>query len=176
MGPSAPGVRLRQAEASDLPALRALYDEFHAFHARGVPDRLIVPLDRSEDRRLERAISTILDRQDAMLVVAEADGVVVGLAELELRHREATPFTPERRYGHLQSLAVTERLRRAGIGALLLAAAERWVVERGATELETDIWEFGDGPLGFYERAGYATRRRTLARCLVPGAPVAEGG
>ncbi|MGH9418604.1 MAG: GNAT family N-acetyltransferase, partial [Thermoanaerobaculia bacterium] len=68
---------------------------------------------------------------------------------------------------------VTERLWRAGIGSQLLAAAERWAVEHGATELETDIWEFGEGPLGFYEREGYATRRRTLARRLKPEAPFA---
>jgi GNAT superfamily N-acetyltransferase len=155
---------VRPATATDIPTLRRLYDEFHAFHVRGVPDRLLLPDDPQDEASFGELIEEILTNPNATLLVAEADGEPVGLAEIYVRDEEASPYQPGRRYAHLQSLAVTEASRRAGIGALLLSEAEAWAGERDVTEMRTDVWEFSEGPMPFYERAGYETLRRTLIK------------
>jgi GNAT superfamily N-acetyltransferase len=76
------------------------------------------------------------------------------------------PAVVQRRYALLQSLAVTEAHRRHSQGLQLMEVAERWAREQGATEMEISIWEFSEGPLPFYERLGYTTRKRTLSRRL----------
>jgi GNAT superfamily N-acetyltransferase len=76
------------------------------------------------------------------------------------------PAVVQRRYALLQSLAVTEAHRRHGLGLQLMAVAERWAREQGASEMEIAVWEFPEGPLPFYERLGYTTRKRTLSRRL----------
>ncbi|MFZ5817858.1 MAG: GNAT family N-acetyltransferase [Bacillota bacterium] len=75
---------------------------------------------------------------------------------------------PQRRYALLQGLAVTESDRRHGLGRLLMEAAHRWAREQGATEMETEVWEFPEGPPDFYAGLGYTTRKRRLVRPLQP--------
>lgn len=158
------GLRVRLATAADESDLRRLYQEFHAFHVRGVPDRLSLPAAEPDDGNFGEAIRQIFAAEDAVILVAEVDGTVVGFAEMYVRRDEVSRYTLGRQYAHLQSLAVTEALRGRGIGVLLLREAERWATEHGATEISTDVWEFKEGPLAFYERAGYQTLRRTLIK------------
>lgn len=56
--------------------------------------------------------------------------------------------------GYVKTLWVREELRRQGIGAQLLAAAEREAVRRGCREVQLDTHSY-QAP-GFYRRLGYA--------------------
>jgi len=94
------------------------------------------------------------------------DNQVVGFAEVYLRKDEPDPARIAYKYGHLQSLLVTEAFRQHGIGEKLLEAAENWAKGRGAAEMRLETWEFPEGPFRFYEKTGYRTLRRKLARRL----------
>jgi GNAT superfamily N-acetyltransferase len=145
-----------------------LYFEFHEFHVRGVPDRLLSlgDPDAFDSSELCSALEKIIENEDAALFLAEVAGQPMGLAEVCVRQDEPHPAKISRTYGHLQSLIVGEAFRRQSIGGQLVEAAQRWAGEKGATEMRLDTWEFADGPLGFYERLGYRTLRRTLVREL----------
>jgi GNAT superfamily N-acetyltransferase len=162
------GTAIRPATDGDVEDLCGLYGEFHEFHARGVPDRLasLVDAGPAERERLRGRIREILGASDSTILVAESDGRIVGLAEVYVREDEPVPARVPHRYGHLQSMIVSEAHRGSGVGRLLLGASERWARERDASEMRLDTWEFPDGPLRFYERCGYRTLRRTLARDL----------
>jgi GNAT superfamily N-acetyltransferase len=175
-------VTIRPARETDFEALIALYEEFHAFHVLGMPTRLRLPApsadsaQREEEQAQIRAqLLSVLQDKNAALLLAEAAGQIVGLAEMYLRRDGFHPSTIQHTYGYLQSLLATERWRRRGIGARLVAAAETWARERGATELRLDAWEFAAGPLPFYEALGYQTIKRTLTKPLSHGATSSQG-
>ncbi len=150
-----------------MDALCRLYVEFHEFHARGVPDRLrstsAVIFDSA---KLCADIQKILCDSNAALLVAQVAGELAGLVEVYLRQDTIEPLRVAHKYGYMQSLAVTETWRCAGIGRQLTAAAEQWARTNGATELRLDTWEFAAGPQRFYENQGYRTLRRTLVKGL----------
>src|SRR5262245_59072157 len=159
---------VRLAEQQDVAALSDLYVELHAFHVDHLPDRLRVgdaAPDRS-DPALEQGIRRILADADSAIFVAEIDGQVVGLAEMSVREPEPKPLRVTRRYAHLQSLVVSRRFRHLGIGIRLIEAAQHWAKERGAAEMQLDLWEFAAGPLSFYEALGYRTLKRTMVKPL----------
>ena len=83
-----------------------------------------------------------------------------------MRQDEAHPLRVAYRFGYLQSLIVSAAFRAQGLGRLLVEAAQQWARERGATEMQVDIWEFAAGPLHFYERLGYRTLIRHLVAAL----------
>lgn len=160
--------RIRPADDRDLDGVMALYEEFHAFHVAGVPERLraMVPLSAAEREELREQLRAILLDPQAALFVAEEAGALIGLAEVYLRRDEEHPLRVAYTYGHLQSLMVRAASRREGVGRRLVAAAEDWARARGASELRLDTWEFAAGPLPFYERLGYTTLKRALVRRL----------
>lgn len=77
-----------------------------------------------------------------------------------------TGARPAARYCHLQSMFVPEDRRRSGIGKRLLASSESWARAKGAKETRLDVWEFDEGPGGFYEKHGYRPCRRSYVRTL----------
>lgn len=161
---------IRQARIEDVPTLCDLYLEFHEFHVAGIPDRLksMGTPGRLDREKLARKVSALLTQADALLLVAEKGSILLGLTELYLREDDrGNPAVVSYRYLHVQSLIVTSTARRQGVGSTLLDAAEKWGAEEGAEEVRLDIWEFADGPLAFYERAGYRTLKRTLVRRLL---------
>ncbi|UCC64194.1 MAG: GNAT family N-acetyltransferase [Anaerolineae bacterium] len=159
---------IRLAGMQDLEALCRLYYDFHEFHVRGVPDRLVNLGDGEafDDSQLRAALEKIVADDDGALFVAEAGNQIVGLAEVYVRQDEPHPERVSRRYGYLQSLMVHESFRRQGIGRRLAEVAQEWAGEKGATEMRLDTWEFPASPLGFYECLGYRTLRRTLVQEL----------
>ena len=161
-------VKIRLAHRQDLPALCRLYHELHTLPVQGVPDRWqrLDDFDYFGPSWLSVTQAKLLDAVNLALWVAEVNGQVVGLAEVYLRADEQAAQRIAYRYGYLQWLVVAKPWRGLGIGRQLLAAAEEWSRSQGATELRLESWEVDQGPLGFYERQGYRTLRRTLVRTL----------
>ena len=103
---------IRRATKDDTGALRALYDEFHAFHVRGIPDYLRVPAPGEADpAEFARAVERLTESGEATLFVAELRGRLVGLAEVYLDPLHKSPFVVSRCTATLQSLFVTEACR-----------------------------------------------------------------
>jgi GNAT superfamily N-acetyltransferase len=152
---------IRRATDGDIVGLMALYTEFHAFHVRGLPDRLRIP-ERGEVSELQAALAGILQRDDAAIFVAEGAEGLVGLVEVYRRQDEASPFRVSYVYGYVQSLFVAEPWRTHGLGRRLMDTAHTWAREQGATQMRLTTWEFAEGPLHFYDKLGYRTIQRTL--------------
>jgi GNAT superfamily N-acetyltransferase len=156
---------VRRATDGDIERLMALYEAFHAFHVRGLPDRLRIP-ERGEEGEIRQALASILNRDDAAIFVAEGVEGLAGLVEVYRRQDEPSPFRVSYVYGYVQSLVVAQRWRTQGLGRQLMDAARTWAREQGATQMRLEMWEFAEGPLHFYEKLGYRTIRRTLALSL----------
>jgi len=160
---------IRLAGVDDIEALCRLYFDFHEFHVRGVPDRLLSlgePPDTYEHSELYRSLERIVKEGDSALFLAEVAHQPVALAEVHVRQDETNPLKVSRRYAHLQSLMVRGSFRRQGIGTRLVKAVQEWAKEKGAAEMRLETWEFAEGPREFYEHIGYRTLRRTWVREL----------
>jgi HD superfamily phosphodiesterase/GNAT superfamily N-acetyltransferase len=162
-------VTIREAGPQDIAALSRLYQEFHDFHVRGIPKRLVFPDSTTTESRypdLRDALDAIEWDKEAVILVATISDAPVAMAEIYIRRDEPHPLRKAYTYAHLQSLFVQEEFRGNGIGKTLLASAHRWAAQNGASEIRVDAWEFPGGPTPFYEHFGYRNLRRTLVRRL----------
>lgn len=134
--------------------------------ARNVAVRRARPDDAQALARLATALGyassaeamrlRLQDAEGAVLVaIDEEQAVVRGFAHVQ---RDAGLLaTP---YARLRALVVDASVRSRGIGASLLAAAERWALDAGLHELHVDSNIVRERAHRFYQRHGYGEHKR----------------
>lgn len=142
---------VRAAREADLEAMTQLIGQLFALE----PD---YTFDADKARR---ALSLLLNKQDAALWVAERAGRVIGMcsAQIVISSAEGGPVA------WVEDVVVSPGERGGGIGRLLLAAVDRWAKTSGVSRLQLLADQENQGALGFYRKLGWqATRMRCLRR------------
>lgn len=96
-----------------------------------------------------------LDREDAVVfVAANKDGKQVAFVEVRLRdYAEGCETSP---VGYIEAWYVDPHVRGQKLGRELIAAAEQWAREKGATEMASDTWLDNHDSIAAHLRMGYA--------------------
>lgn len=133
-------ITIRDARLDDAPELAALTTELgYPSTADDLARRLPHHLGRDDER---------------VFVAADADGRAAGWIHVALRRSlENDP------YAEIAGLVVSERLRGGGIGARLVAEAERWAGERGMTLMRVRSNVVRERTHRFYVREGYTVKK-----------------
>ena len=141
---------MRPVGREETTALLAELADVHLDAIRsGSAMGFVEPVDPADLDRHWRDIAAELDGEDRVLVVARAEGRLVGTAQLERsRARNA------RHRAEVQRVAVAGRARSRGVGRALMSALEEAARGRGITLLYLTTHD--DVPAArFYERIGW---------------------
>jgi ribosomal protein S18 acetylase RimI-like enzyme len=125
----AASIIVRTAKADDGPALGRLGALLVGVHHGFDPDRFIAPGPRTEQGYGSFLVSQ-LGRQDAIVLVAEARGAVLGYAFAALEGNDWMALRGPA--GVIHDLVVDPGARQQGVGRALLQAALTALAERGA--------------------------------------------
>ena len=137
--PSGPQVTVRRATAADADAVVAMLVEV-AGEGRWIATE--APVDVEQRRR--RLVEDI-EREDAIVLVAEAGGQPVGELGLHLA-----------RYGVADlGMAVAAGWRGRGVGSALLAEAIDQARSAGAHKIALQVWPHNAAAIALYERFGF---------------------
>jgi GNAT superfamily N-acetyltransferase len=131
----------------------------------GASISFMLPMTRAKAEAYWRAVGTSLERGERALVIAEdPDGMILGTAQAIWAGPENQPHRAD-----LSKMIVHRRARRHGVGALVLAAAERAAFEAGRTLLVLDTAS-GDAER-LYERGGWRRVGTIPKFALLPEGP-----
>lgn len=156
-----PKTIIRSATEADLPSILALYR---------VLDEELVDLQPEffcAAPREEEPIRKFIQSADADFLLAEQEGVVVGLALVQY-----AGWTPEfscvlpHRYASLNDLVVLQEYRCQGIGSTLVGAAKRWARDRRLEYLELNVLSQNSNAIQLYESHDFVESTRTM-RCML---------
>jgi GNAT superfamily N-acetyltransferase len=145
-----PGVTLRPADDGDGEAVTSLLSEFGP--PRTPPPERMDAVLRTFDDHLRR-----VERGEARLIVAEQDGVAVGVCSLEWR----APFWTAETHAWLPDLVVTQSARGRGIGTALLADAMGAAARRGAAQLSLESGRTRTAAHHMYRSRGFSETGQT---------------
>jgi GNAT superfamily N-acetyltransferase len=152
-------VTCRVATAADWPDIASLLAEL------GRPDV------RRDPRQAAAGLASLeryLAREDAVALVAEADGTVVGFLDIEFRSW-LNYMTPD---AWIPDFIVTGQMRGQGIGGLLLARAEELARERQCWSMALESANWRTRAHKFYKSHGWEPTakhfRKALADIAVP--------
>lgn len=104
-----------------------------------------------EADEVARRFAAVTAAEGHRVLVAEQAGRVVGL--LHVFARPALEKPPE---AVVQALVVDDAARGAGLGRLLMQAAERWAAEQGFASVALGTHVAREDAKAFYARLGYA--------------------
>lgn len=145
---------IRAGTIDDLPALETLWGALHAHHAALASEVAPVrELSASWSRRLAR-YEEWLGGDDAELLVAEEEDVLVGYAMLRVVAGPASWDIGDRT-AELETLSVLPSARGSGVGAQLVEAARERAIARGAKAFLVAVAHANEGAIRFYEREGF---------------------
>ena len=116
----------------------------------GASVSFLLPMTKPKAQHFWDGVATSAARGERLVFVAEEpDGRIVGTAQVVWAQAENQPHRAD-----VAKMLVHRRARRAGVGAALLAAAERGALDSGRTLLVLDTVTGSDG-YRLYERSGW---------------------
>jgi ribosomal protein S18 acetylase RimI-like enzyme len=158
---------VRPAIPADLPALGRLGALLVAGHHEFDRRRFLAPMPHLPDAYAQ-FLGTQLQRENAVILVAERDGAVIGYA---LGALEGTDYMALRGPAAvLNDLVVDPEQRRQGVGAMLLDAALAALAGLGAPRVVLFTAERNAAAQRLFERSGFRRTMIEMTRELT-GAP-----
>lgn len=152
---------IRHARNEDLARLVELWQVMMSAH-------------EAMDRRIQLAPGALsayraylghhLANRDARIVVAEAEGRVVGFA-LAIISSNLPIFLPAY-YGYLSDLVVDPLMRRRGIGRMLVGALVEWLRGREITTIQLQHYDQNPTAAAFWRAMGFAPFYQRMMREL----------
>lgn len=122
---------------------------------RPAPERFVV-------NAFDRLIDTIR-AQSHLVLIAEIEGRPAGFLLMLDGLPDDVTALPQ---AFVAYMAVEPQLQRSGVGAALLAAAEREAIERGLPYIALMVTEDNAAAQALYAGGGYVTERRLLSKRL----------
>jgi ribosomal protein S18 acetylase RimI-like enzyme len=142
-------ITIRHARSDDVSAMVGLLGQLFAIEA-----------DFEADKQAQARGLSLLLRKEACLLVAENDGVVVGMVSIQPLVSTAEGGM----VGLLEDLVVDEACRGKGTGSLLLRAALDWAREQGLTRVQLLADRNNAAALHFYSRRNFQSTQLTCLR------------
>jgi ribosomal protein S18 acetylase RimI-like enzyme len=142
---------VRPATEHDLPLLMGLFDELAAFQR---PWRVFTPRP-SLAREMRRRYQADLDDPDAVLLVAELDGEVVGMASGRLQKPSSMS---EELAVELGNVFVKPEHRDRGVAGALTTEVARFAGERGVDRLTLKTFAQNEEALVAWRKLGFEPR------------------
>ncbi|HTD11731.1 MAG TPA: GNAT family N-acetyltransferase [Steroidobacteraceae bacterium] len=144
------GFRIRRLQGASERDIQGLSDLLIDVVEGGASVGFMLPLSRARAQAYWRAVCESAALGERVLLVAEdAQGAITGTVQVLLNQPENQPHR-----GDIAKMQVHGRARHRGLGAALLAAAERAALEAGKTLLVLDTVTDSDGQR-LYVRAGW---------------------
>lgn len=141
MGKDSPRLTIRPAEKTDMATLVALLRQLFAIEEDF----------RIDGDRQRRGLAMLLDNPQALILVAEAAGRVIGMCsgQLLVSTAEGGPALL------MEDVVVAEGFRGCGAGRLLVSAMADWAAARGAFRLQLLADRDNSRALSFYRAIGW---------------------
>lgn len=147
---------IRLATQEDIPAICSLSGELFARMAALEPDIF------KQGEQSTAFVQSCFSNAKRDILVAEADGRVVGHAIVEQRETPDYPCMVPHRFVHLMDLVVTEVWRGRGVGTQLMAAVKEWAAARGADYVSLEVVAANRDAARFYDMHGFRAVQHTM--------------
>lgn len=152
---------IRPAEPRDAARLRELLEQICLLHVEGRPD-----IFQPAGKYTENDIVAMMGDNEKPIFVADTGDDVAGYIFCQFK-RPHNPVMRDYLNLYIDDLCVDSKYRRLGIGRALFEQAKSLAAERGAYNIDLNVWAFNKSAIAFYESLGMKPSRMYME--LIPG-------
>ena len=142
-------IRVRRAEARDIPAILDLLVQVDMVHHEGRPDLFRGPATKYSAEELE----AILADEGTPVFVCEEDGRVLGHGFCVLEH-DGGRVMAEHDTLYIDDICVDENARGRGVGRALYEEITAFARAKKCYRVTLNVWSCNPGAKAFYEKLG----------------------
>ena len=152
---------IRKVEDKDYEDLVKLVYQGHELHYEHRPDIYVDgnPLPKEY-------FDNMLNDENALNIVFEENGKIMGLLMAEKKHNNAIPIAKERITYFIDDIVVDSNYRRKGIGKALYEYLLNIAKSDKIDSIELNVWAFNKSALKFYESLGMTVKNMKLEKIL----------
>ena len=152
-------VSIREVREQDYEELCVLLNQADVLHSEALPQIFVTPQGFARSREY---INTLTADDNQGLFVAEYQGRIVGCILIIIRNSADIPILVKRRYAYVEDIIVDRDCRRSSVGKMLMQQAEKWVVQKGISQIELNVWDFNRVAISFFDKMGYTPSRHVM--------------
>ena len=152
---------IRLAAKEDWPDVKRLFGVADDFHSKLRPDMFQRPEGEARDDDYLQAIHD--DPRQQIWVATTGAGQVMAYIHNRLYWTGSFPAAVPREVGSLQTMAVDEVYRDAGLGRYMIELAMDWAEEAGAAEHWLEVHEQNTLGRELYQRMGFVTYSQKMS-------------
>lgn len=156
-------VQIRRAEPEDVDRVVELNRHVQGVHSSARPDFFNPP---DEMPGAAGFFQEVLETPDRGILLAEAEGDVVGYVLFDVQRRPPNPFTRGFARVYVEQISVAPECQRHGVGRALMEGVTEVAKAEGITLLTLDTWDFNEAAQRFFADLGFATYNLRMAKEL----------
>jgi ribosomal protein S18 acetylase RimI-like enzyme len=141
---------IRPATEADISAMSQLLSQLFSIETDFVPD----------EERQRRGLELLLGTPGALVIVAEDQSEVIGMATVQVLVSTAEGG----QVGLVEDVVVDINHRDRGVGAALLDHLQKWAQDQGLSRLQLAADSWNSAALGFYARNGWEQTSLVILR------------
>ncbi len=153
-------VEIRRATLKDIKEILPVWGQLADFHS--TLDPAFTP-STQWPREYGAYLRSLLTRDDAIAVVAKAEGDIVGYAVG--RVTMLPPFFEHRYRGYIHDVFVKPQLRRHGVGRRLVDAVLQWLHQHEVVLVELTVAANNDA-IAFWKQLGFSVYMQQMKKDL----------
>lgn len=151
-------MNIRAAVAADTDTICDLYDTLFQEMADLQPEYFQLA------RQSRGFLLSIIEAEDADILLAEEDGRLLGFALVQESSTPPLGCLIRHRYAYLMDACVVEEERSKGTGSYLVESVKTWAQRRNLDYVELNVLSNNDRAISVYQREGFEEEMRTM-RC-----------
>lgn len=157
-------IRIEKPKLDDVPSLLPLLIAQGEFHYSLDPI-YYTPETQAERKFYQQYIKAAIEKDSPHILIARSNNQIAGYITFEKGHEPyfGTNITD---YGEIQELFVKKQFRKSGIGAQLIAAAEKMIKTQGLRYVKVTSSAKNKYATDLYEHIGYTNRQVNLYKSL----------
>jgi ribosomal protein S18 acetylase RimI-like enzyme len=156
-------VAVREVREQDYENLCVLLNQVDVLHSEELPQIFITPQGYARSREY---INTLIADDDQVFFAAECQGTIVGCILVGIRSSADIPILVKRRYAYIDDIVIDRDYRQSGLGKMLMERAEKWIVQKGISQIELNVWDFNRVAISFFDKMGYAPSRHFMWKTI----------